>query len=114
MAEVVKKKVGLALGSSKNWGNCQGLLGSEGGAHSHPYLQLREYVYYTVLAQRFHDAIIVCLYGLHYRMFILVGGVEADEADYFGHREEERQAQIYGLSILGGQEITKRTDFLTY
>lgn len=98
----------------KNWGYCQGLLGSKGGACSHPYLQLGEYVYHPVLAQRIHDAIIVCLYGLHHRMFFLVGGVKADQADYVGHRQEERQAQIYGLSILGGQEITKRTDFLTY
>lgn len=108
MAEVVRKRwVWSWAVSKKNWGHCQGLLGSEGGAWSHPHLQLGEYVYHSVFAQRIHDAFIVFLDDLQRRVPFLVRDVEADQADYVGHRQEERQGQIYGLSILGGQEITK-------
>lgn len=57
-------------------------------------------------SQSIQDAIVVILYDLQSWISILVGSVEADQADYIGHRQEERQGQIYGLSILGGQEIT--------
>lgn len=105
VAEVVRKKVGLELGSKKNWG--QGFLESEGGAWPHPHLQPGEYVYHFIRSQRIQDAVIIILYDLQSRISILVGGVEANQADYVGHRQEERQGQIYGLSILGGQEITQ-------
>ena len=105
MAEVVRKKVGLEPGRKKNWG--QGLLESEGGDWPHPHLQPGEYVYHIIRSQRIQDAVVVILDDLQSRISILVGGVEADQADYVGHRQEERQGQIYGLSILSGQEITQ-------
>lgn len=109
MAEAVRKKVGLELGSEKKeeLGTLSGSAGLRRGARPHPHLQHGEYVYQRVLAQRIHDAFVVNLYGLHHSVLFLVRGVEADQADYVGHRQEDGQGQIYGLSILGGQEITK-------
>lgn len=56
----------------KIWRHCQGLLGSEGGARSHPHLQIGEYVYHIVLAQNIHDAFSECMHGLQHRMLLLV------------------------------------------
>lgn len=105
MTEVVGEKSGSGARQEKELGT--GLLESEGGAWPHPHLQPGEYVYHIIHSQRIQDAVVVILYDPQSGISILVGGVEADQADYVGHRQEERKGQVYGLPILGGQEITQ-------